>query len=226
MKWEDVFIKDLSWLFALEVVVRTFVMFALVLLVLRLSGKKGVRQLSVFEVAIIIALGSAAGDPMFQKDISIVPAAIVMCTIVVFYRFLTWLTAKNEKFESALEGQPICIVHNGLFVLDKVDKQLLAKDEFFAEMRQANIEHLGQVREALLETNGNISFLFFEDEEVKPGLPVWPRVYCNKCEQVEKNGEYACCHCGNVEILNPGKHICSRCGKEEWVETLCSTRIG
>lgn len=226
MKWEDVFIKDLSWLFALEVVVRTFIMFTLVLLVLRLSGKKGVRQLSVFEVAIIIALGSAAGDPMFQKDISIVPAAIVMSTIVVFYRIITWLTAKNERFESALEGDPICIVHNGLFELDKVNKHLLAKDEFFAEMRQANIEHLGQVREALLETNGNVSFLFFEENEVRPGLPIWPRQYCKKGEQIEAAGQYACCHCGNVEELNPGKHKCTRCGKEEWVESICNTRIG
>jgi uncharacterized membrane protein YcaP (DUF421 family) len=226
MKWEDVFIKDLSWLFALEVVMRTFIMFALILLVLRLSGKKGVRQLSVFEVAIIIAMGSAAGDPMFQKDVSIVPAAIVMCTIVVFYRFITWLTAKYERFESALEGDPICIIHNGVFELNEVNKHLLAKDEFFAEMRQANIEHLGQVREALLETNGNVSFLFFDDEEVKPGLPVWPRRYNHKCEQVQTAGEYACCHCGQVETLDPGRHTCTRCEKNEWVETICTTRLG
>lgn len=226
MKWEDVFTKDLSWLFALEVVVRTFIMFALILLVLRLSGKKGVRQLSVFEVAIIIAMGSAAGDPMFQKDVSIVPAAIVMCTIVVFYRIITWLTGKYEKFESALEGDPICIVHNGLFELNEVKKHLLAKDEFFAEMRQANIEHLGQVREALLETNGNVSFLFFEDEDVKPGLPVWPRHYNNKCEHVTAAGEYACCYCGYVAKLDPGTHKCTRCEKEEWVETICTNRKG
>ncbi|MBW8684740.1 DUF421 domain-containing protein [Chitinophaga rhizophila] len=224
MNWEDVFIKDLSWLFALEIVVRTFVMFTLVLLVLRLSGKKGVRQLSVFEVAIIIALGSAAGDPMFQEDISIVPAAIVMGTIVVFYRIITWLTAKNERFESALEGDPITIVHNGVFELDKVNKNLLAKDEFFAEMRQANIEHLGQVREALLETSGNVSFLFFEDDEVKPGLPIWPRLYSHKCDQVNVSGDFACCHCGYVEKLDPGKHQCTRCKGEEWVEAIKVTR--
>lgn len=226
MNWEDVFTKDLSWLFALEVVVRTFIMFALILLVLRLSGKKGVRQLSVFEVAIIIAMGSAAGDPMFQKDVSIVPAAIVMCTIVIIYRIITWLTGKYEKFESALEGDPICIIHNGLFELNEVNKHLLAKDEFFAEMRQANIEHLGQVREAMLETNGNVSFLFFDDKEVKPGLPIWPRHYNNKCEQVTAGGTYACCYCGHVEQLTPGKHKCKRCEKEEWVETLCNTRKG
>lgn len=226
MKWEDVFIKDLSWLFALEVFMRTFVMFALILLVLRLSGKKGVRQLSVFEVAIIIAMGSAAGDPMFQKDISIVPAAIVMFTIVVIYRLITWLTGRYEKFESALEGDPICIVHNGLFELNEVNKHLLAKDEFFAEMRQANIEHLGQVREAMLETNGNVSFLFFEEKEVRPGLPIWPRHYNNKCEHVTAAGEYACCHCGNVEKLDAGKHICKRCEREEWVAVLCTPRLG
>ena len=62
--WNKIFLSDLDWSFALEIVFRTILMFALILLMLRLSGKKGVRQLSIFEVAIIIALGSAVGDPL------------------------------------------------------------------------------------------------------------------------------------------------------------------
>ena len=59
--WNKIFLSDLDWSFTLEIIFRTVVMFALILIMLRLSGKKGVRQLSIFEVAIIIALGSAAG---------------------------------------------------------------------------------------------------------------------------------------------------------------------
>lgn len=225
MKWEDVFVNELNWLFALEVVVRTLIMFAMILIVLRLSGKKGVRQLSVFEVAIIIAMGSAAGDPMFQKDVAIVPAVIVMVTILIFYRLLTWLAAKNERFESVLEGDPIRVVRDGKFELSEVNKHLIAKDEFFAEMRQVNIEHLGQVREALLETNGNVSFLFFADEQVKPGLPVWPETYKNKADIIPSPGSYACTYCGNVETLQSGAHDCQRCHKNEWVKSLDCVRI-
>src|SRR3954464_14404634 len=80
--WNAVFLGDLDFSFGIEIVVRTLIMFIMVLLMLRLSGKKGVRQLSLFEVAIIIALGSAAGDPMFNKDIAIVPALLVFVTIL------------------------------------------------------------------------------------------------------------------------------------------------
>lgn len=62
--WKEVFMNDLDWSFTLQIIVRTLIMFSVILVFLRMSGKKGVRQLSIFEVAIIIGLGSAAGDPM------------------------------------------------------------------------------------------------------------------------------------------------------------------
>jgi Predicted membrane protein len=55
-------------------------MFILIIIFLRFSGKRGVRQLSVFELAIILSLGSAAGDPMFNDDIPIIQALIVICS--------------------------------------------------------------------------------------------------------------------------------------------------
>ena len=68
MDFKTVFLADLDWSLALQIVLRTLIMFSVILVFLRLSGKKGVSQLSIFEVAIIIALGSAAGDPMANPD--------------------------------------------------------------------------------------------------------------------------------------------------------------
>ena len=155
--WNEVFINDLDWSFTLQIVVRTLVMFSVILIFLRMSGKKGVRQLSIFEVAIIIGLGSAAGDPMSNKDSAILPALLVFVTVLGLYRLITWIAAKSEGFESVLEGDPVYIIEDGMFNLD-TGERTYAKDEFFSEMRQQNIEHLGQVRTAILETNGNVSF--------------------------------------------------------------------
>lgn len=67
--------EDLSFLW--EIAFRTFLMFFLLFVGLRIMGKRGVKQISVFELLCVIALGSAAGDPMIYKEVGIVYAAIV-----------------------------------------------------------------------------------------------------------------------------------------------------
>ena len=225
LKWADIFIKDLDFTFALEIVVRTLIMFILILIILRMTGKKGVRQLSIFEVAIIIGFGSAAGDPMFTKDIAIVPSLIVLVTILLLYRAITWLATKSERFESVLEGDPMYIIEDGLFVLLNQSELTFAKDEFLSEMRQQNIEHLGQVRTAILETTGNVSFFYYSDEDVKPGLPTLPKAYNNRQKEINDKDKYACVYCGCVETLAAGHHNCRRCKKDEWVKAIDTLRL-
>ncbi|TDE17367.1 DUF421 domain-containing protein [Dyadobacter psychrotolerans] len=224
MDWQELFINDLDWEFAFEIILRTLIMFALILVFLRISGKKGVKQLSIFEVAIIIGLGSAAGDPMSNKDNAIVPALLVFATILGFYRLVTWFAMKNEKFESVLEGDPVYIIEDGRFNLDTGD-ETYAKDEFFSEMRQQSIEHLGQVRTAVLEPNGNVSFLYYQEDQVKSGLPVMPKLYKQKIKNISSPADYACSFCGNTEHIEEGPKKCNRCGKDEWVKALDTPRL-
>jgi len=219
-----VLLNDLDGPFVVEIVFRTIVMFVVILTFLRLSGKKGVRQLSIFEVAIIIGLGSAAGDPMFNRDHGIVPALLVFACILAFYRGITWAAARSERIESLLEGDPVYVIEDGEFVLSEANQRLYAKDEFFSEMRQQSIEHIGQVRIAILETTGSISFYYFEDEDVKPGLPITPRRYRTKRRVLDGAGDYACTGCARVASISTTTHACPRCGHDEWVEALASRR--
>lgn len=224
LDFDHIFIHDLDWSLATEIVVKTLIMFTIILVFLRLSGKKGVRQLSIFEVAIIIGLGSAAGDPMVNSENAILPAMIVFATILLFYRLVTWIAARSERFESVLEGDPLYVIEEGMFVLVEGSEKTYAKDKFFSEMRQQNIEHIGQVQTALLETNGNVSFFYYADEQVRPGLPVLPKVYQLKNLLISETGLYACTNCGHVEHLSAGKHACERCEKEEWVKAIKTVR--
>ncbi|RYD94419.1 MAG: DUF421 domain-containing protein [Sphingobacteriales bacterium] len=100
-----------------------------------------------------------------------------------------------------------------------------AKDEFFAEMRQQNIEHVGQIRIAILESNGTVSFFYYADEDVKPGLPILPKIYQRKRNMLAHQGQYACTTCGQVQDLPPGTHTCPRCQETEWVEAIQTLRI-
>lgn len=122
MDWATIFINDTTWEFATEILLRCVMMYAMIILFLRLTGKRGVRQLSIFEVTIILALGSIAGDPMFTEDIPLIQAVLVMSVIIVMYRLTTWLMMKYQWFEDLLEGKPIYIVEDGVLVVEEIKK--------------------------------------------------------------------------------------------------------
>ena len=211
--------------FILEVVFRATIMFIVLLITLRVAGKRGVKQLSVFETVIIIALGSAAGDPMFYHDVGLVPAIVVFIIVIMLYRFVTWLTGVSKKFENLIEGKTVCLINEGKFSIAKFNKESLAQDEFFSELRLKSIEHLGQVKYAFLEPSGEVSVFFYPDEEVRPGLPLIPALYELKSKAVLSPGLYACANCGHTQTLAAGTALCTVCKKEEWVEAIDTRRI-
>ena len=223
-EWERVLLNELPGIFLFEVVFRSTIMFITLLLVLRVAGKRGVKQLSIFETVIIISLGSAAGDPMFYEDVGLFPAITVFLTIIFLYRLVTWLTGKYKPFETFIEGKTVCLINEGKFSITEFKKESLAQDEFFSELRLKSVEHLGQVRNAYLESSGEVSIFYFDDEEVKAGLPILPERFNLKSKTISKQGLHSCSFCGNTTEQTPGVAVCYVCGKEEWVPSIKTIR--
>lgn len=223
--WEKLLINDHPYEFLFEVIFRSVIMFIILLITLRFTGKRGVRQLSIFETVIIIALGSAAGDPMFYEDVGIIPAITVFLVIILLYRFVTMLTGRFKWFEQLIEGKTECLIEEGKFSIGSFQREGLAQDEFFSELRLYSVEHLGQVKNAYLETSGEVSIFFYKDEEVKYGLPILPQLFKQKIKIISKEGIYACTFCAQTEKLNPGTASCKTCTKTEWVQAIKTHRI-
>jgi len=223
-EWERMLLNELPGIFLVEVIFRSTVMFVVLLLVLRIAGKRGVKQLSIFETVIIISLGSAAGDPMFYEDVGLFPAITVFITIILLYRLVTWLTGKYKKFETFLEGETVCLINEGTFSITQFKKESLAQDEFFSELRLKSVEHLGQIRNAYLESSGEVSIFYYEDDEVKPGLPILPERFKLKSKTIKEAGLHSCSFCGNTIEQKPGVAVCYNCGKEEWVPSIKTIR--
>jgi len=224
-EWERLLFNDLPPNFLLEVIFRSTVMFIILLLTLKMTGKRGVKQLSIFETVIIIALGSAAGDPMFYEDVGIMPAAVVFTVIIILYRSVTWLTGKSKKFEEFIEGKTECLISEGKFSVSTFKKESLAQDEFFTELRIKSVEHLGQVRHAFIETSGEVSVFFYDDKDVGYGLPILPALFGTKSNIIPNDGIYSCTFCGHTTEQKAGTATCSVCKKEEWVAAINTLRI-
>src|SRR5687768_2579814 len=174
--WNELLLGEEQWDFLIETVIRTTVMFLVILVTLRMLGKRGVDQLSVFELGVIIGLGSAAGDPMFYKDVGLLVGLIVFVVVIALYKLVTFLINRSDRFEEFVEGKPVYLIKEGRFLYDNFKKEPLAREEFFMQLRLKNVSHLGQVCQVILETNGNVSILYYSDDQVRPGLPIFPHL--------------------------------------------------
>jgi uncharacterized membrane protein YcaP (DUF421 family) len=215
---------ETDWLFLLEIAVRTSIIYVFALLFVRFLGKRGQGRLSPFEFVIIIALGSATGDPMFYPDVPIFHAMIVIALVVLFTRILFQVSEWSETFENFVESRPACLVSDGIVRVPELRRENIAHDELMTALREAGIENLGQVRRSYLEPSGNISTFLFAPRETRQGLPIYPG--CDDLhplilaadQPVPDTGVYACRQCGTTRSLAAGTSFpaCTNCGDLEW----------
>lgn len=226
--WHRIFVGDISLLFLGEIVFRTAVMYLYALGLLRLTGSRGIGQLSAMDVAIIIALGSAVGDPMFYPQVPLLHGLTVITVIVFIQRGVSLLLTKRSKAENLIEGKPLLIVDRGRLNLDSIAQATLSQEDVFMPLRQSAIKHLGQVERAYLEHDGRFSVFTFDPGESLAGLPIVPPYDVEKPATLETGVQppcasiYACITCGETTSAGQGAFlpICPRCGNESWVEAV------
>ena len=212
--------------FLAEVALRSVYTFVLVFIFLKITGRRGVRQMSLFEVLIILTLGSAAGDVAFYDDVPMLPVLVVFVTLALLYRLIMWLMGKSETLENLLEGKPIPVIEQGELAWKNLQAENMTEFEFFMELRINGVEQLGQVRLAILETNGQISLYYYADRDVKAGLSILPPPHNASFATIPRDDEYACVRCSAVLKLRAGdKQLCPRCANAEWSRASRAKRV-
>ncbi|WP_395047993.1 DUF421 domain-containing protein [Flavobacterium sp.] len=224
--WYRMFISEsMSPTYLGEIAFKTAIMFLFLIIGLKFLSRRGVKQLSVFELAILIALGSAIGDPMFYQNVPLTHGIMVLLVVIFLYKIITGLTAKSKIIETILEGKPTCLLSEGRIVYENYRNVGLPYDKFFAELRLKGVEHLGQVKKAYLETSGEISIYMFEDDKVLLGLPIYPELIESPLESIDEPNHYACIHCGNVQNIENSKHQCNVCNQSAWIIPKSNLRV-
>lgn len=221
LDWRGLLLHNLPASFLGEVALRSAIIFVVVLATLKISGKRGVRQLSIFELVIILTLGSAAGDVSLYHDVPLLPALVVFVSTILLYRLTTWLVERNPWLERLLEGTPLIIIRDGAFVAHVLERENISFDEFLMELRLRGVEHLGQVRLAILEVCGGISVYFYEPQDVRPGLPITPDRKAEATEVAHSSALHACNQCGLLQPLQQGQsQSCPSCSHRLWVRAI------
>jgi uncharacterized membrane protein YcaP (DUF421 family) len=217
--------EDHTWMFLVECVVRSIIMFVTVLLLFKVTGKKEVRQFSNLELIVIIGLGSAIGDPMLHGDTPLLPAIVAILVVLVLYRVMNQWTNSDPRVGEWVEGKVMRILENGVVDRDALDQEGLSMDEFLGALRIHHVEHLGQVKAAHMEVNGELSVFFEKDEQVRPGLPIhvgWADELRILAELPE--GPVSCGRCGTT-VTGRSSPACPSCGHEQWAVAVALPRV-
>lgn len=143
----------------MQTVLRVTLIFLFLMIGLRLLGKREFGQLAPFDLVILLMIPEIVSQALVREDFSLTNA-IIGATTLLSLVFLTSVASYLSKgFEKVVEGTPSVLVHNGFLVPDSMNKERVAPDEITAEMHKAGLEMLSQVKWAVLETDGKITFV-------------------------------------------------------------------
>jgi len=143
----------------MDLVLRAAVVFFLILVVTRAVGRRELASMEPFDLILLVVIGDLVQQGVTQDDYSITGAAIVICTIALLTVAMSLLSFKVPRLRPVLEGEPLILVEDGKPIERNLRRERLTMEELAAEARQQQIASLQDVRFAVLETNGVISFI-------------------------------------------------------------------
>ncbi len=217
-----ILLGEVPWTFLIEGVIRMVFLYVLIVVSMRLMGKRMAAQLSRIEMAALVSLAAATGVPVQAPDRGLLPPLIIAITLVAAERVIAAISAKHRKFEAITQDELRIMVKDGRFQWRNMKTAVLTKDRLVSQLRSVGIDNLGDVQRAYMEANG--AFTILKYPEKKPGLPIIPDWDTDFLSELPKaSGMFACAKCGAVmqEKEKPSKK-CEGCGEQNWVEAVIS----
>jgi uncharacterized membrane protein YcaP (DUF421 family) len=146
----------------MDTVWRVVVIYAFLIIALRTMGKRDIGQLAPFDLVILLLIPELVSQAMVGEDFSLINGIVGVTTLLSLV-FLTSVAAfLNKGAARIIEGQPSILVQHGRLVPENMNRERVAPEEVVAQMRQAGLDRMAQVKWGILETDGKISFVSWE----------------------------------------------------------------
>lgn len=148
---------------------RALILYLLVVIVMRIMGKRQIGQLQPFEFVITIMLAELAAVPMQNTGIPLINGIIPIATLLVAQVAFSFLNLKSEKARAIICGKPSILIEGGRIVQDEFEKQRYTINDLMEQLRSKNIANIADVEFAILETSGQISVI--PKSQKRPVIP-------------------------------------------------------
>jgi uncharacterized membrane protein YcaP (DUF421 family) len=143
----------------MDIVIRASIAFLFILLLTRIVGRRELGSLEPFDLILLVVLGDLIQQGVTQSDYSLTGAMLVGGTFAALTVAVSYLGFRVRPLRRVLEGEPIVLVENGKPLEQNLHRERLTLEELAAEARLQQIAAIDDIRWAILETNGSISFI-------------------------------------------------------------------
>lgn len=147
------------------VFMRTLIVFAALLLAMRIMGKRQLGELELSELVVAVLISDMAAHPLQDIGIPLLNGIIPIITLLCFELLLTAGTLKSIRFRALLYGKPSILIENGNINEKEMRKNRFTLDELCEELRSNGISDISKVKYAILETNGMLNTLLYPTEK-------------------------------------------------------------
>ena len=140
-------------------ILRVLIVYLIVLLVIRLMGKRQIGQMQPFELVITLIIADLATIPMSERTIPLISGIVPVLTLLIIHFALTFFIQKSSVFRKLVNGKPVIIIHPDGIVFDNMKLLNMNIDDLQELIRGANCQNLAEIQYAIVETNGNFTVI-------------------------------------------------------------------
>jgi uncharacterized membrane protein YcaP (DUF421 family) len=148
----------------IEIILRTAVVYFVILIGIRLTGKREIGQMKPFDLALLLLLSNAVQNAMTGPDTSVSGGIAAAATLLLLNAAVTQVVWKNKKVRKIVEGTPTLLIRHGKIIQEHLDKEKVTADALTQALREHGVASVEEVSVAVLEIDGSISVL--KNEEV------------------------------------------------------------
>lgn len=141
------------------VLIRTIILYLLVILSMRLMGKKQIGELEPFELAITIMISELASLPMQDSRIPLLHGIVPILTLLILQNLFSLIQLKSEKIRSLINGEPSILIEKGKIDFQELKNQRFNINDLMEELRLQGYYDLENIEYAILETSGQLSII-------------------------------------------------------------------
>jgi uncharacterized membrane protein YcaP (DUF421 family) len=143
----------------MDIVVRTFVAYLFILFLMRVVGRRELSSMEPSDVILLVVIGDLVQNGVTQSDYSITGIVLAAGTIGSLATATAFLSYKFRRIRNVIEGEPVILVQDGQAIDRNMKHERLTLDEVMEQARLQQVESLDDVKWAVLEKNGSISFI-------------------------------------------------------------------
>jgi uncharacterized membrane protein YcaP (DUF421 family) len=154
------------------IVLRSAIVYLVILVGFRLAGKRHISQLSLLDFALILLVSNAVQNAMVGEDTSLIGGIVAAGTLILINVILTKLVFRGDRFAKLVSGEPRLLIRNGQYVMSNLIHESIRPEELEEQIREHGFPDISEVRSAILEMDGSISILpFIKGQSIEHHLP-------------------------------------------------------